>query len=132
MLCVKPCTDNQYKEQALSTIGLSGDSAELLTAEENGRILGYAAVKPQGMKLEILKLSITDCADYSAPNNDNMEIAEYLIRAAGNYAYNRMIPMLCCAQTEISTILLKFGFEKIDNIMVVEIRKLFNSCKNCG
>lgn len=131
MLCVRPCSDEQYKEQVLLDLGLSGDSTELLTAEENGRILGYAAVKPQGLELEILSLSIADCADYSAPNDDNMEIAEYLIRAVGNYAYNRMIPALSCVLPELDAILIRLGFEKIDNLSRINIKKLFNSCKSC-
>ncbi len=131
MLCVKPCTDIEFKEQVLSTLGYNADSAELLTAEENGRLLGYAAVKQLGQNLEILRLSIMSCTDYSSPTEEDSEIAEYLVRAAANYAYNRMLTTLSCSLPEFSTILLRLGFDKVDNLCEINIKKLFNSCKNC-
>ena len=132
MLCVKPTDDEKLKDEILSTLDIKGESPALLAATENDRLLGYVAVDPVGYDLYIPALSITDCSDYENLSQDEREIAEYLIRAAGNYGYNRMLLNICCENLNLKPLLSRFGFKEIDNKLSLDIKHLFKKCENCG
>lgn len=132
MLCVKPSDDVKLKSEVLSSVDIIGKSPELLTATENGKLLGYVVVDPVGRVLRLAKIEISDCKDYANPTAVDMELAEYLIRAAGNYAYNRLMAALSCENDAYKAILKPFGFNEIDNKFQLDIKVLFKKCENCS
>ena len=132
MLCVKPTTDEQLKKEIFSAHGINSDLAQLLVAVENDKILGYTAVEPYMGKLTLYALSLTDCSDLNNMDGESREIAEYLIRAAGNYAYNRLLTALVCEDMSLKPVLSLFGFKEIDNKLSLDIKLLFKRCENCG
>lgn len=132
MLCVKPSDNAELKNEILSSVDIIGDSPELLTATENEKLLGYAAVDPVGRTLRLAKIEISDCKDYANPTAEDMELAEYLVRAAGNYAYNRLMTTLSCENDGYKAILKPFGFKEIDNKFQLDIKVLFKKCENCS
>lgn len=131
MLCVKPTNDTELKNMILSSDNIKGISPEVLTAVENGKVIGYIAVDPVDRCLMILSIRIDSCKDFSSMTANDREIAEYLIRAAGNYAYNRLIQNLVCNNSDYKSLLEPFGFKEIDNKLQLDIKLLFKKCENC-
>ncbi|MCQ4022613.1 MULTISPECIES: hypothetical protein [unclassified Ruminococcus] len=132
MLCVKPTNDEKLKSEILSKNEIFGAKPDVLTAVESGRLLGYVAVDPIDRELRLANFNITDCDSLDNPSRDNLEIAEYLLRAAGNYAYNRLMLTLSCEIPEYKPILKRFGFEEINNKFQLDIKVLFKKCENCA
>lgn len=132
MLCVKPSTDDELKNKIFKTVEIEGDHPELLTAVENGSLVGYIAVDPVDRVLRLPEMKIFSCTSYDAPTQNDRELAEYLIRAAGNYAYNRLMTTLSCDNLGLKTILMPFGFKEIDNKLQLDIKVLFKKCENCS
>lgn len=131
MLCVKPVDDNQAVQDILDRYGIAAENARLLLAQERGQALGFVLVEPQKDKLFLHAFEVCGCMDYGLPVNDNLEIAEYLVRAAGNYASNRLLPMLECADMPALPLLRRFGFKQYDQNYRLELKVLFKKCENC-
>lgn len=132
MLCVKPTEDKELENRILSECKITGVAPCLITAEEDNKILGYIAVEQKGTHLNIIDYSIANCKDYNNLTKNEREIAEYLVRSAGNYAFNRCMLMLT---TELETYFLhfsKFGFKESDNKYSIQIKDLFKKCENCS
>ena len=69
--------------------------------------------------------------DPENPGKDDFELAEYLVRAAANYAYNRLMSTLSFDDLQYKPILSRFAFEEIDNKFQLDIKVLFKKCENC-
>ncbi|MGN0456323.1 MAG: hypothetical protein ACI4F2_05655 [Acutalibacteraceae bacterium] len=132
MLCVKPTDDENLKNEILGRVRITGDKPDVLTAVENGCLLGYAALDPVGSELKLADFSITSCKDPENPTAEDMEIAEYLVRAAGNYAYNRLMSTLSYDSLAYKALLKRFRFEEINNKLTLDIKVLFKKCENCS
>lgn len=132
MLCVKPTNDESLKNEILKTAEIKGDNPDVLTAVENGSLVGYVVVDPVERVLMLPKLEIISCNSYDAPNQNDRELAEYLVRAAGNYAYNRLMTTLSCDNLDLKTILTPLKFKEIDNKLQLDIKVLFKKCENCS
>lgn len=132
MLCVKPVDEKRTVKDAFEKYNIKSQNARLLLAEENGRTVGLEVVEVQNTRLNILALDITDCEDYNNPTRDNLEIAEYLIRAAGSYALNRMLLGLDCTLFELEGLLKRFNFKQNEHKISVDLKVLFKKCENCG
>lgn len=134
MLCVKPLDDPGVVQAVLKQFQLSvpARTGRLLAAEEQGKTLGFVYVEQKTDRLFLHVFELTDCADYGRPTGEDLEIAEYLIRAAGNYAYNRLLPVLECARIPALPLLQRFGFKQFDQNYRLALEVLFKKCENCG
>lgn len=132
MLCVKPTDNLDFEKSVLNKIKVQSDMPRVLTAEENGNMLGYIAVDPIGTKLDIVDFSLTDCNDYDSLNANQKEIAEYLLRAAGNYAFNRNMLTLETKLVKYRKLLEQFRFTEMDNKFSLHLKVLFKKCENCA
>ncbi|MGN0499292.1 MAG: hypothetical protein ACI4F6_09580 [Acutalibacteraceae bacterium] len=132
MLCVKPTEDEKLKNEILGRVRTTGDKPDVLTAVENGSLLGYAALDPVGSELRLADFCIISCKDPENPTAEDMEIAEYLVRAAGNYAYNRLMSTLSYDSLAYKPLLKSFRFEEINNKLTLDIKVLFKKCENCS
>lgn len=132
MLCVKPTEDKELENRILSKCTITGVAPCLITAIEDNNLLGYIAVEQKGTHLNIIDYSITNCKDYNNLAQSEREIAEYLVRSAGNYAFNRCMLMLTTELKEYCTHFSKFGFKEIDNKYSILIKDLFKKCENCS
>lgn len=134
MLCVKPQDDPNIVQAVLKQFQLSvpEQAGRLLTAEEQAKTLGFVYVEQKTDKLFLHVFEVTDCADYGHPAGEDLEIAEYLVRAAGNYAYNRLLPVLECARIPALPLLRQFGFKQFDQNYRLALEVLFKKCENCG
>lgn len=131
MLCVRPSDDAKFREKVLEKVKTESEFPEVLVAIENDNILGYVVVDPVGRVLKIKELFIDSCKNYLLPSSDDLEIAEYLLRAAGNYAYNRLMTTLSFESEKYSEILFPFGFKKNNNKIQLDIKVLFKKHKSC-
>lgn len=132
MLCVKPTDDKNFEKDILSKCKITGVAPCLITAVENNNLLGYIAVEQKGTHLNIVDYSITNCEDYDNLTKEEREIAEYLVRSAGNYAFNRCMLALTTELEKYFSHLSKFGFKEIDNKYSIQIKDLFKKCENCS
>lgn len=131
MLCVKPSYDEKLNKELIGTTRIIGDNPVLLTAIENEKLVGYAVLDPIGSDIRIASLNIPSMLDPENPDKDDFELAEYLVRAAANYAYNRLMSTLSFDDLQYKPILSRFAFEEIDNKFQLDIKVLFKKCENC-
>lgn len=131
MLCVKPVDDQQTVQAVLERYRIDSENVRLLMATERGQTLGFVLVQPQKDKLFLHAFEVCGCMEHKLPTNDDLEIAEYLIRAAGNYASNRLLPVLECAEMPSLPLLRRFGFKQYDQKYRLELKVLFKKCENC-
>lgn len=132
MLCVKPVDDKQMVRAVMEQYRVKSESVRLLTAEEQGKTLGFILAEPQKDKLFLHAFEVCGCLDYVRPAGDDLEIAEYLVRAAGNYASNRLLAVLECADMPSLPLLRRFGFKQYNQKYRLELKVLFKKCENCG
>lgn len=132
MLCVKPLDDQNIVQAVREQYQIPAQNGRLLTAVEQGKTLGLVYVEQKTDRLFLHALEVTGCLDYEHPTGEDLEIAEYLVRAAGNYAYNRLLPVLECARIPAFPLLKRFGFKQIDQNYQLALKVLFKKCKNCG
>lgn len=131
MLCVKP-TENHQLEQNILSKCKAMQGARVLTAQQDEQQLGYIAVYPQGTQLHIIDFEITGCENQEALTGEENEIAEYLIRAAGNYAFNRQMLTLESGLTNWNAVFKKFRFTEINNNFSLHLKELFKKCESCS
>lgn len=132
MLCVKPLDDQNVIQAVLEQYQITAQNGRLLTAVEQGKTLGFVYVEQKADRLFLHAFEVTGCLDYGAPAGEDLEIAEYLVRAAGNYAYNRLLPVLECARIPALPLLKRFGFKQFDQNYRLALAVLFKKCENCG
>lgn len=132
MLCVKPLDDQNVIQAVLEQYRITAQNGSLLTAVEQEKTLGFVYVEQKADRLFLHAFEVTGCLDYSAPAGEDLEIAEYLVRAAGNYAYNRLLPVLECARIPALPMLRRFGFKQFDQNYRLALAVLFKKCENCG
>lgn len=132
MLCVKPTDDKILEQSVISGCKIKGGQPRLITAVENNQVLGYICVDPTGTVLNIAGFNITGCENYNNPTNGQREIADYLIRSAGNYAFNRYMLTMECEIREFFSLFKLFGFTEIDNKLTIHLKVLFKKCENCS
>lgn len=132
MLCVKPTADRALETKILSTLTVKGKEPRLITALENEETLGYIAVDPIGTTLHLIGFSLTNCTDYTTLSKNQREITDYLIRTAGNYAFNRGLLTLQNEQKEFDNLYRQFRFTQVDDKLSVHLNVLFKKCESCG
>lgn len=132
MLCVKPATDTEFEKSILKNCTITGKEPRLLTATQDGELLGYIAVDLVKGKENIIDFNISGCENYDHPTGTQHEIADYLIRAAGNYAMNRGVIVLSTQLAHFYTLFKLFGFTEIDNNLTIHLKVLFKKCENCS
>ncbi|HIR02708.1 MAG: hypothetical protein U0M23_05045 [Acutalibacteraceae bacterium] len=135
MLCVKPVDDMGVVRPIMEKYNISSEHARLLMADERGTALGFVLVEPKEGRLYLHALEIYPGAGQASAQggtDDSMEIAEYLIRAAGSYALNRMLSGMDCGLTVAETIQFRFGIRQNGQKYSIELKELFKKCKNCG
>ena len=134
MLCVKPVDEAGIAGPVFEKYHISSGNARLLMADERGTVLGFVLVEPKGDRLYLRALEIYGSTNRPAPDGgaeDSAEIAEYLIRAAGSYALNRMLSGLDCGLAVAETIQFRFGIKQNGQKYSIELKELFKKCKNC-
>ncbi|HHZ06524.1 MAG TPA: hypothetical protein GX401_07050 [Clostridiales bacterium] len=132
MLCVKPTENLSLEKDILSKCAVMGKEPRLITAVEDNEILGYIAVDLILGEERIIAFNISGCENYDHPTGVQWEIADYLIRTAGNYAMNRGVVKLTTDLESKFTLFRLFKFTELDNKFTVYLKDLFKKCENCS
>lgn len=131
MLCVKPVDTTEELKKILEAVKILGSAPRVLIATENEKELGFVVVDPLKEELRIAELVISGCDSFKSITKEDLEIAEYLVRAAGSYALNRMIMKLSCDKEEVFDVLDGFAFKRSEGRSEIFLTNLFKKCDTC-
>ena len=117
--------------QLVASYGPQTDDTALLVYEDREENVGHIVMERRGDCFFIIGLSFKDFDLSQAPTPVQRADADALLRAAGSYAVNRAVSVLCCDKEEYFSLLRLFGFKEIDNYLALNLQDLFKVCKNC-
>ena len=101
-----------------------------LTAFENGVFLGYIIVKEEKTSLTIKGFEMMDCKDYIHLDSLYSQLAQLLIRAAGNFAFNRGILKMTGDLDSLFFVCTALNLNDGEDSVEIDIKKLFKPCEH--
>lgn len=122
-------------KELLNSYGPTNDTAALLSYTDNGREIGHIALERRDDAIFIIGFSLLGLdtnfdliTDLDAKQKEDIM---WLVRSAGSYAVNRGLCMLCCDRVQYYSIFLNVGFVPKDDIIILNLEKIFTKCENC-
>ena len=130
MIKVSPEKNEEKIKEILSRHALDEDCS-ILSAYENGEIVGYAVGKPNGHAFDIKAFCVISCKDYTKQSAEEKFIAELLIRSVGNYACNREMILLTGEDNNLFFTAVQLGINSSSDSVRIFIPQLFKKCDSC-
>lgn len=122
-------------KELLNSYRPTNDTATLLSYTENGSEIGHIALEKRDDAIFIIGFSLlgldTNFNLITELTAKQREDVMWLVRSAGSYAVNRGLCMLCCDRVEYYSVFLNVGFVSQNNIITLNLEKIFTKCENC-
>ncbi len=107
------------------------ENAALLVSKSGGREVGHIVVEQRDDCLFIIGFSIRGFDLSQKADPAHYADADAILRAAGSYALNRNLYLVCCEKEEYYPLLKQFDFKEFDNYLSINLTQLFKLRKNC-
>mgnify|MGYP005774463117 CR=1 FL=1 len=131
MLTISPEKDKLFLEKIFSNCHADGMEPAVLTAKENGKLLGYAAIDLKDYTVRILEFAMVGNEKLTGLSTEEQQLADSLIKAVASYAMNRNVFLLSSSYEPAFPLLTSFGFQQNDNKMRIDLSRLIKKCKRC-
>ena len=131
MLMISPEKDKPFLDEVWTRCGADGKDPAVLTAREDGRLLGYVAVDLKDYAVRILEFSLTGRESLEGLTPEEGQLADSMIKAAASYGMNRNVFLMNSDYQPALALLSWFGFRQNDNKMRIDLSQLIKKCKRC-
>ena len=131
MLTISPEKDKLFLEEVFGRCNADGMEPAVLTAKENGTLLGYAAIDLKDYAVRILEFAMVGNEKLTGLSVEEQQLADSMIKAVASYAMNRNVFLLSSDYQPAFPLLESFGFQQNDNKMRIDLSRLIKKCKRC-
>lgn len=129
MVKVSPEKNKDVISKILTQHSLSDDHT-VISACEQGKLVGYVALKENGHTLDISVFNVLDCKDYTKPTANDKFLAELIIRSVANYGANRDMVYLTSEDNNLFFSSTLLGFNSSSDSVKIFIPGLLRKCSH--
>ena len=129
MVKVSPEKNKDVINKVLTQHSLN-DEHTVVSAYEQGELVGYVALKENGHTLDVSVFNVLACEDYTKPTANDKFLAELMIRSVANYGANRDMVYLTSEDNNLFFTSTLLGFNSSQDNVRIFIPGLLRKCSH--